>query len=62
MTNKTYVYQGLEVELTGRKAQRKTRSGKMNEVVEVKPTDPENGSFLKWVSMSDLFEILEDEE
>jgi hypothetical protein len=59
--DKIYVYDGMEVILTGRKANKKLRSGKMNEVVEIKQADAESASFKKWVRQSELFEILEDE-
>jgi len=62
VATKTYVHDGREVVLTGRKAQRKTRSGKTSEVVEVKPADPETGSFKAWVKMSELYEINSDGE
>ena len=61
MTDKVYVYDGAEVVLTGRKAQKKLRSGKISEVVEIKPADAESASFKKWVRQDELFEILGDE-
>ena len=60
--SKTYVHNGHEVVLTGRKAQKETRSKKIMEVVEIKPADPENGSFKSWVQMNELYEIMEDGE
>lgn len=59
MTDKTFVYEGQEVVLTGRKAQKKTRSGKTDEVVEIRPSDTTSAEFKKWVRESDLFEIIE---
>ena len=63
MSNKEtlYVYDGLEVVLTGRKAQKKLRSQKTDEVVEVQQADAESASFKKWVRMKELFEIIEEE-
>lgn len=57
----SYVHEGKEVVLTGRKAQKKLRSGKSDEVVEIKPANPEDGSFTKWVRMGELFEIVKEE-
>ena len=57
--DKTYVYDGIEVVLTGRKAQKQLRSQKTDEVIEIKQADPESASFKKWVRMKELFEIVE---
>jgi hypothetical protein len=59
--DKVYVYDGVEVILTGRKAHKKLRSGKVDEVVEIKQADEESASFNKWVRQSELFEIQENE-
>ena len=56
--SKTYVHEAAEVVLTGRVAQKTLRSGKIDEVVEIKPANAENGSWKKWVKMSELFEII----
>jgi len=59
---KTYIYEGTEVTLTGRTANKskKTPSGKTieSQLVEVKPV-PKPGTpvWNRWVKMSDLFEV-----
>ena len=75
MSNKIeYVYNESEVVLTGRTAERKlarppARSGSSRKVPdrvytlhEVTPSDPENGSWKKWVRLEELFEIKQDTE
>lgn len=52
----TYVLQDAEVKLTGRVAQRMV-AGKMSELVEVTPVDPDNGTWKKWVAKGSLYEI-----
>jgi len=54
---KTYVYTDTEVRLTGRTAKRKGPGGKEQELVEITPSDEDNGTWKKWVPMSVLFEI-----
>jgi len=60
--SKTYVHDGKEVVLTGRKARKKTRSKEI-ELFEIKPKDvtSKDASFCKWVRMTDLYEIVEDD-
>ena len=58
--DKTYVYDGIEVILTGRKAQKELRSGKTDWVFEIQQSDSESASFKKWVRMKELFEIQEE--
>lgn len=53
----TYVYDNVEVRKTGRKAQNKLRSGKIDELVEVTPVDSVCGSWRKWVREDVLFEV-----
>lgn len=53
-----YVLQDAEVKLTGRTAVR-TVAGRTNELVEVTPVDPDNGTWKKWVMRGALFEIKE---
>lgn len=61
--NKTYVYDGTEVVLTGRRAQReRLRSNKVDELHEVKPQDEELGSWKKWVREVELYEIIDSNE
>lgn len=69
MTEKTYVYNDTEVNLTGRTAEREmkpaaTATSRLRKVasssvalVEITPVDPETGSWKKWVRMVDLYEI-----
>lgn len=60
---KTYVFTNTEVKLTGRTANKElksTRKGKASVIHvlhEITPSDPENGSWKKWVRMAELFEI-----
>jgi hypothetical protein len=56
---KTYVLNDTEVKLTGRVAKRPAPGGKMQELVEVTPSDEDNGTWKKWVPRSTLFEIQE---
>lgn len=53
----TYVYENVEVRKTGRKAERKLKSGKNDTVVEITPVDSITGSWRKWVSEDILFEV-----
>ena len=55
---KTYVWEGTEVVLTGRKSIKKGKT-RVFELHEITPNDPELGSFKKWVRMIDLYEIVE---
>jgi hypothetical protein len=54
-----FVLSDLEVKLTGRKASRPMAGGKIQELVEVTPTDDSNGTWKKWVPRATLFEIQE---
>lgn len=65
---KTYVFQDVEVKLTGRIAEKelkKTRRTKNDEsppiatLYEITPVDSMNGSWKKWVRMEQLSEIKE---
>ena len=53
----TYVFENVEVRKTGRKAEHKLRSGKVDELVEVTPVDSITGSWKKWVREDILFEV-----
>lgn len=53
----TYVLNDTEVKLTGRTAKKKGIGTKINELVEVTPSDENNGNWKKWVPQSTLFEI-----
>lgn len=61
-TKQTYVYQGKEVFLTGRKAQKEGRRGRVRELFEIKPARYPDADDSSWVEMRDLFEIVEDNE
>lgn len=60
---KTFVHGDVEVKLTGRTAERElTRQtkrvvAKSVTLHEITPVDAENGSWKKWVRMTDLYEI-----
>lgn len=57
---KTYVFKETEVVLTGKRAERKLRT-KTDTLYEIKPADSENGTWTKWVRMTDLYEIVGEE-
>ena len=65
-TNKTYVFGDLEVKLTGREAKKELEArGRRSEpkvyvLHEITPADIEEGSWKKWVKITDLYEIGED--
>jgi hypothetical protein len=59
-----YVYEGTEVKLTGRRAEKRLeRAGKPPKVigilVEISPTDPDGPQWKKWVEESSLFKIIQ---
>lgn len=64
--DKKFVFNGIEVVLTGRTAERKlsSRSKRVNDYVdvlhEIKPFNVEDGSFKKWVHLVELYEITKD--
>jgi len=53
----TYVFENVEVKMTGRKASNKLRSGKVDELVEITPTDSIVGSWKKWAREDVLFKV-----
>lgn len=53
----SYVYENVEVKLTGRTASKKLKSGKIDELVEITPIHSIEGSWLKWVREVELFEV-----
>lgn len=64
MNNQTFVHEGVEVELTGRNAQRQTTRRttrgsvpRIEILVEIAPVDKETGSWKKWVKKEELYEI-----
>jgi len=58
---KTFVYNNTEVILTGRVAQRQM-SRKLSTLHEIRPADSQNGSWKKWVKLTDLHEIIQQTE
>lgn len=61
---KTYVFEGLEVILTGRTAKRELKgsgraASRIDTIHEITPANKEDGSWTKWVRMSDLYEVEE---
>ena len=60
--DKKYVYNGSEVVLTGRTAERKRKTTKRVQtrediLHEITPADDEEGSWKKWVRLDELYEI-----
>lgn len=53
----TYLHEDVEVRKTGRTATRKLRNDKIDERVEITPVDKVQGVWMKWVRLSDLYEI-----
>jgi hypothetical protein len=58
----SYVFEQAEVVLTGRKASKKLRSGRDETLYEITPVSKLTGSWCKWVTMSQLFEVMDDED
>lgn len=52
-----FVYENVEVKLTGRTAKRSLRSGKTDVIYEVTPASTQNGTWKKWVRLQELFEV-----
>lgn len=53
----TYVFDNVEVKKTGRNAQRKLKSGKVDELFEITPVDEHVGQWKKWVHEVELFAV-----
>ena len=53
----TYVYQDGEVKLTGRVARRPGPGSKVQELVEITPANPDDGSWKRWIPMSTLYKV-----
>lgn len=53
-----YVYKDIEVVLTNRTAVKQLRT-KKDVLYEIKPADPDQGNWRKWVRKTDLHEIIE---
>ena len=56
-SEQTFLFEDVEVRLTGRTATRKLRSGKIDERMEITPLDKMQGVWKKWVRCTDLYEI-----
>lgn len=54
----SYVHDGIEVVKTSKVAERKLKSGKVDQLVEITPKEPAMGTWKKWVHEADLFEVL----
>ncbi len=54
---KIFVYEGLEVKLTSRKANRTLKNNKIDEIYEITPANSEQGTWKKWIRKPDLYEI-----
>lgn len=52
-----YVYDNVEVQLTGRKAKKTLKSGTVDVLHEISPRSSMAGSWKKWVKIIELFEI-----
>jgi hypothetical protein len=67
MSQEQYVYNGAVVVMTGRKARKdqeamtatRRRTATVDELYEITPLDKEDGSWKKWVRMTELYEIVE---
>lgn len=53
----TYVFENVEVKKTGRTADRKLPSGKIDKLLEITPVDENIGKWKKWVRDAELFEV-----
>lgn len=68
MSQEQFVYNGIIVVKTGRKAKkdqeamtvRRTRTTTADELYEITPFDQEEGSWKKWVRLNELYTIVED--
>jgi len=58
----TYVFDNVEVKKTGRNAQRKLKSGKVEELFEITPVNENVGTWKKWVHEAELFAVKSDGE
>ncbi len=53
----TYVYDNIEVVMTGRTATKSLRSGRVETLYEISPKLTVVGSWKKWVRIEDLYEV-----
>jgi hypothetical protein len=62
--SKSFVYDGVEVTLTGRKAKKdKVRRNQIissETIVEIAPKDKDGPTWKRWVRTTELYEIIED--
>jgi hypothetical protein len=59
--NKSFVHENTEVVMTGRKATKALRSGKEEILFEITPISSMVGSWKKWVMLSQMFEVVDEE-
>ena len=57
---KTFVYNNVEVTRTGRTAEKKLGSGRVDKLFEITPIDKFDGTWKKWVRDAELFDVNED--
>lgn len=65
MTNKieqTYILGDIEVKETGRTASKMLRKGNIMIVHEITPANIEDGSWKKWVNLSELYKVNSDKQ
>lgn len=58
----SYVFENVEVVLTGRKAAKTLRSGKEEILYEITPKLSTTGMWKKWVNISQMYEVVEEDE
>lgn len=59
MSGARYVYYNVEVVLTGKRAERKLSSGKVDVLHEITPADSSIGSWKKWVSLQEMHLVID---
>lgn len=55
--NKSFVYENTEVILTGRRASKTLRSGRVEKLYEITPKHSTSGVWKKWVALSLLYTV-----
>jgi hypothetical protein len=58
----TYIFENVEVKLTGREASRALPSGKLDILVEITPVLATIGTWKKWVRMQQMFFVEQSED
>lgn len=58
----SYVFENVEVVLTGRKAAKTLRSGKEEVLYEITPKHSTTGMWKKWVNLSQMYEVMDSDE